>query len=165
MTKEQRAMRNFMTHTKRAAIALLAVSTLPVPGLSATPPETVGALLLRQQEQSAAPFIQHCNAEVPELRRLLESEYSRFRKKFQKATASLRTGIKANAELSKPAPHELIAQFEQMNRESLSQSRALDPRSFCSTLKSNLSQATEKSIRENMQSAFAQYTALARQSR
>jgi hypothetical protein len=165
MTTEHRAMLNIMTRAKRAAIALVAVSTLPAPGLPATPSETVGALLLRQQEQSAAPFIQHCNAKAPELRRPLEGEYSRFRKKFLKATASLRSGIKANAELSKPAPRELIAQFEQMNRESLAQSKALDPRSFCTALRSNLSQATEKSIQENMQSAFAQYTALARQSR
>ncbi len=152
-------------HMERAVVVLVAALTLATPGLPAAPAETVGALLLRLQEQSAAPFIQHCNAKVPELRRALESEYSRFSKKFQKATASLRSGIKANAELSKPAPRELIAQFEQMNKESLAQSQALDPRSFCTTLKSNLSQATEKSIQENMQSAFAQYTALARQSR
>lgn len=158
-------MQRFMKHTERASIGLVATLTLATPGLAAAPAETVGALLLRQQEQSAAPFIQHCNATVPELRRPLETEYSRFRKKFQKATASLRADIKKNAELSKPAPRELLAQFEQMNRESLTQSQALEPRSFCTTLKDNLSKATEKAIQDNMRSAFAQYTALARQSR
>ena len=158
-------MRNSMTRMKRAAVVLFAVLTLATPGVPATPAETVGSLLLRLQEQSAAPFIQHCNAKVPELRRPLEAEYSRFRKKFQKATASLRTDLKKSAELSKPAPRELIAQFEQMNKEALAQSQALDPRSFCTTLKNNLSQATEKSIQDNMRSAFAQYTALARQNR
>jgi hypothetical protein len=158
-------MQIFMKHTQRVSMGLVAALTLASPVLAATPAETVGALLLRLQEQSAAPYIQHCTAKVPELRRPLETEYSRFRKKFQKATASLRAGLGKNAELSKPASRELIAQFEQMNKESLAQSRALDPHSFCTQLKDNLSNATEKSIRESMQSAFAQYTALARQSR
>lgn len=127
--------------------------------------ETVGALLLRLQEQSAAPFIQYCGAKAPELKRSLETEYSRFKKKFQMATAPLRTQIGANPELAKPASRDLIRQFEEMNAQSFTQTQSLDPRSFCLSLKNNLSNATADSIQKNMRSAFAEFTAAARQGR
>jgi hypothetical protein len=125
--------------------------------------ETVGALLLRLQEESAAPFIPYCSAKAPDLKRPLETEYARFKKKFQKATAPLRTRIGANPELAKPASRDLIRQFEQMNAQSFTQAQSLEPRSFCLGLKNNLSNASEDSIQRNMQSAFAEFTAAIRQ--
>jgi hypothetical protein len=145
------------------ALALAAISVLALPAQAATPAETVGALLLRLQEESAAPFIQHCGAKVPDLKRPLETEYSQFKKRFRKATASLRAGISTNPELSKPASRELIRQFEEMGAQSLAQARQLEARTFCLRLKDNLSHATQESIQKNMQSAFAEYTAAARQ--
>ena len=148
---------------KAFVLSFVAVSSLALPAQA--PAETVGLLLLRLQEQSAAPLVQHCVAEVPELKRPLEVEYSQFTKRFRKAAVPLRARIKANKELSKPASPELIRQFKMMDPEFLTQFRSTDPHVACARLKENLSKATEQSIQRNMESAFAQYTALARQSR
>jgi uncharacterized membrane protein YgcG len=145
--------------------ALVAISLLGLPAQAAAPAETVGALLLRLQEQSAAPFVQHCGTQVPDLKRPLETEYSRFKNRFRKATASLRAGIGTNPQLTKPASRELVKQFEEMGAQSLAQARQLEARTFCLRLKDNLSHATQESIQKNMQSAFAEYTAAARQGR
>jgi hypothetical protein len=147
--------------TRMLVIVLVGISSSAFSAQAAVP-ETVGSLLLRLQEESAAPFIRHCSTKIPELKRPLEAEYSKFRKKFRKATAPLRAKIGKNSELSKPAPRELIAEFDQMGAQSLAQAQVLDPRTFCMKLKDNLSGATEESIQKNMQSAFAQYTAAAR---
>jgi len=147
------------------ALALVAVSLAALPARAEAPAETVGALLLRLQEESAAPFVQYCGTKAPNLKRSLEAEYSQFRKRFRKATAPLRAGIKTNQELSKPASRELIRQFEEMGAQSFTQTQQLDPRTFCRTLKDNLSHATQESIQENMRSAFAEYTVAARQNR
>ena len=144
---------------------MVVVPTLALTAAAKPPVENIGSLLLRLQEGSAAPLVQHCVARVPALKGPLETEYSRFRKKFQKATAPLRTRIGANAELSKPAPRELVQQFEAMDVEMLAEIRKLEPQNYCPRLRSNLAGATIESIRKNMESAFAQYTAVARQNR
>jgi hypothetical protein len=146
-----------------AFAALVLLATLPA--RAAAPTETVGALLLRVQEESAAPFIGYCGTKVPDLKRSLQSEYSRFTKRFRKATGPLRAQIGTSAELSRPATPELIKQFEGMASQSFAQAQQMEPRAFCSGLKDNMSQATPESMLKNMQSAFAQYAAAARQGR
>ena len=147
------------------ALALICIPSMVLAAPAQAPAETVGVLLLRLQEESAGPLIQHCAASVPSLKRSLEAEYSQFRKKFRKATAPLRAGIGTNDELSRPAPREVIKQFEGMDAEMLLQIQKLDPHSYCPMLKANLARATLESIRKNMESAFAQYSAVARQNR
>jgi hypothetical protein len=146
-------------------LALVAISSLALPARAEAPVETVGLFLLRLQEESAAPFVQHCGATVPELKQSLEAEYLRFRKRYRKATAPLRAQLGSNEELSKPASRELIQQFEEMGAQSLAQARKLDARPFCLTLKDNLSNATEKTIEKNMQNTLAHYTAAVLHSR
>ncbi len=147
------------------ALTLVAISSLALRARAEAPVESVGLFLLRVQEESAAPFVQHCGAMVPELRQSLEAEYLRFKKRYQKATAPLRAQIGTNKELSKPASRDLIEQFEEMGAQSLAQTRKLDARPFCRTLKDNLSNATEKTIQQNMQNTLAHYTAAVRHSR
>jgi hypothetical protein len=147
------------------ALTLVAISTLALPARAKAPAESVGLFLLRAQEESAAPLVQHCGAMVPELKQSLEAEYLQFKKRYRKATAPLRAQIEADEELSKPASRELTEQFEKMGAESLAQNRKLDARSFCLTLKDNLSNATEKTIQKNMQSTLSNYTAAVRHSR
>jgi hypothetical protein len=125
--------------------------------------ETVGALLLRLQEQSAAPFVQYCGAKLPEFRRALETEYVQFKKRFKKATAPLRARAITDKELSKAASRDLIRQFEEMDAQSFAQIQKLEARSFCTQLRDNLAHATADSIQTNMQSAFAQYKAAVQQ--
>lgn len=144
-----------------ALLFVLSMSCVPVQ--AAPPQETVGAFLLRMQEESASPFIAYCAAKVPKLKRPLELEYARFRKKFRKATAELRSRIAPQEELGKVVTPELRRQFEAMQAQDFAQSAGLDPLSFCSTLRTNLSLATEESIRRNMESAFSQYKAAVRQ--
>lgn len=119
--------------------------------------ETVGSLLLRVQEESAVPHIRHCAEKVPSTKRPLEREYGRFRKRFRKATALLRTGIDSNAVLSRPASQNLVRQFELMGSRDVARTAGLDPLVFCPSLRENLSKATPESIQRNMESAFAQY--------
>jgi hypothetical protein len=147
------------------ALTILAISALTLPARAEAPVESVGLFLLRVQEESAAPFVQHCGAKVPELKQSLEAEYLRFKKRYRKATAPLRAQLGTNEELSRPASRELIEQFEEMGAQSLAQVRELDARPFCLTLKDNLSNATEKTIQQNMQSTLAHYTAAVRHSR
>jgi hypothetical protein len=147
------------------ALALLAISSMALPARAAAPVESVGLFLLRVQEESAVPFVQHCGAKVPELKQSLEAEYLRFKKRYRKATAPLRTQLGTNEELSKPASRELIGQFEEMGAQSLAQARELDPRPLCLSLRDNLSNATEKTIQQNMQNTLAHYTAAVRHSR
>jgi len=147
------------------ALTLVAISSLALPARAKTPVESVGLFLLRAQEESAAPLVQHCGAMVPELKQSLEAEYLRFKKRYRKATAPLRSQIEADEELSKPASRELTEQFEEMGAQSLAQNRKLDARPFCLTLKDNLSNATEKTIQKNMQSTLSNYTAAVRHSR
>jgi len=153
----------FANSTVLLALAMLSITALPTQ--AAAPAETVGTLLLRLQEESAAPFIQHCATKAPDLKRSLEMEYAQFKKRFRKATAPLRAGIKTNPELSRPASRELIKQFGEMDAEALAQAQQRDPRAFCLKLKNDLSHATPESIHKNMQSAFAEYTVAARLSR
>jgi hypothetical protein len=143
-------------------LALL-FATMSVP--AAPPAETVGALLLRLQEESAAPFVDYCVAKVPALKRPLEREYARFKKRFRKATSPLRSGAGAQDELGKPATPEIRAQFEAMRSEDMAQAIARDPFVFCTTLKANLSSATAESMERNMESAYSQYRAAVRQGR
>jgi hypothetical protein len=156
---------------KNVVVSLaFAVTLVFVPSLALTAPadaraETIGALLLRLQQDSAVPLIQHCVTKIPRLKPSLDAEYLGFRKRFQKATAPLRASIATNDELSRPATRELIKQFEGMDAETLAQIQTLDPQTYCPRLKQNLSSATVETIRKNMESAFAQYTAMARQSR
>jgi hypothetical protein len=147
------------------ALTLVAISSLALPARAEAPVESVGLYLLRVQEESAAPLVQHCGAKVPELKKSLEAEYLRFKKRYRKATAPLRAQLGTNAELSKPVSREMIEQFEAMGAQSFAQVRALDARPFCLTLKDNLSNATEKTIQQNMQSTLAHYTAAVRHSR
>jgi hypothetical protein len=146
------------------ALTLVAISPLALPA-RAEAPESVGLFLLRVQEESAAPFVQHCGATVPELKKSLEAEYLRFKKRYHKATAPLHAQIGTDEELSKPASRELIEQFKEMGAQSLAQTRKLDARPFCLTLKDNLSNATEKTIQQNMQNTLAHYKAAVRHSR
>lgn len=154
-----------MNTARIVALALVVMVPVSLAAPVAVPAETVGVLLLRLQEDSAAPLIQHCIAKVPSLKRPLETEYLQFKKRFRKATAPLREKISANPELAKQAPRELVRQFEGMDAETLVQIQKLDPQTYCPKLKQNLSSATVESIRRNMESAFAQYTAAARHSR
>jgi len=149
---------------KAVAIVHVAMAVLALPAQAAAP-ETVGALLLRLQEESAAPMVQHCGARLPNVKRPLEEEYQRFRNRFRKATMPLREQIKANDVLSKPAPREVIGQFEEMDAQSLAQFKTADAQSACRRLKENLANASAESIKRNMQSAFAQYIAAMRQGR
>lgn len=144
----------------QAMISSLAPAAQPVAHA-----ETVGALLLRLQEQSAAPFVQYCASKAPGIQRPLETAYLQFKKRFRKATAPLRTQAVNDSELSKVAPRELIHQFEEMDAQSFVQIQELEPRLFCARLKDNLSSATAESIHTNMQRAFAQYKAAVRQAR
>lgn len=151
-----------------ARIVALAMVTIPPLALAAAAEvraETVGLLLLRLQENSAAPLIQHCVRKVPDLKLPLNTEYQRFRKKFSRATAPLRARISTNDELARPAPRALVQEFEAMDVEMLAQVQALDPNTYCPRLKENLANATVESIRKNMESAYAQYTVVARQRR
>jgi len=127
--------------------------------------ESVGSLLLRTQEESAAPFVQYCGSKLPKIRRTLESEYARFRKKFRKATTPLKARIESDEVLSRPATPGLKAQFEALRAEDQARVAGLDPREFCSRLSQDLANATEESIRRNMLSAFSQYRAAVRQGR
>ena len=147
------------------ALTILAISSSALPARAAAPVESVGLFLLRVQEESAAPFVQHCGAKVPELKQSLEAEYVRFKKRYRKATVPLRTQLGADEELSKPASRELIEQFKEMGAQSLAQARVLDARPFCLSLKDNLSNATEKTIQQNMKNTLAHYTAAVRHSR
>jgi hypothetical protein len=144
-------------------LALATVSPMTRSAQSQTTGETVGALLLRLQEQSAAPFVQYCGSKVPELKAALETEYLQFKKRFRKATATLRARAATDNELSKTAPRDVVMQFEEMDAQSFAQVQTLEPRAFCTKLKGNLSNATTDSIRTNMQSAFAQYKAAVHQ--
>ena len=144
------------------ALVLGAASLPPLTSQAASSVETVGALLLRVQEESAAPLVRHCVERLPDMKRPLEGEYARFRKRFRKATASLRAGIGSAPELSKPATPDLIREFEAMGAQDVAQTAALDPLAFCSSLKENLSKATRESMQKSMESAFAQYKAVAR---
>ncbi|MEO6186433.1 MAG: hypothetical protein ABIP83_09055 [Steroidobacteraceae bacterium] len=148
---------------RKVLLMLVAIAPVALSAAATPPAETVGALLLRLQEESAAPLVQHCVARVPSLKRSLETEYAQFRKRFRKATAPLRAGIGTNGELSRTASRALVRQFEGMDEEMLLQIQKLDPRSYCPTLQENLANATAESMRRNMESAFAQYTAVARQ--
>jgi len=148
----------------RICVLLICAASLPAQTSQApSPVETVGALLLRVQEESAAPLVRHCADTAPGLKRQLEGEYARFQKKFRKVAASLRTEIGTSAELSKPAPPALIHQFEVMGSEDSARTAALEQLAFCSALRENLSKATPESMRKNMESAFAQYKAAVRQ--
>jgi hypothetical protein len=147
------------------ALSLAMISSLAPAAQPAAHAETVGALLLRLQEQSAAPFVHYCGSKAPELQRPLETAYLQFKKRFRKATAPLRTQAATDSELSKAASSELIRQFEEMDAQSFAQTRDLEPRSFCAQLKNNLAGATAESIQTNMRSAFAQYKAAVRQGR
>ncbi len=146
-------------------LSLVIIPSLVMTAPAKPPAESVGVLLLRLQEESAAPLVQHCAAQVPSLKRPLEAEYAQFRKRFRKATAPLRAGIGTNDELSRTATPELIMQFKGMDADMLLQIQKRDPRSYCPLLKENLANATADSMRRNMESAFAQYTAVARQGR
>jgi hypothetical protein len=149
-----------------AKICALLLGTASMPAMTSQEPSsggTVGSLLLRVQEESAAPFVRHCAEKVPSLKRPLQGEYARFKKRFKKVAASLRTEIIASTDLSKPASPELVRQFEVMGAQDFVRAAALDPLVFCSSLRENLSGATPESIRKNMESAFAQYKASVRQ--
>jgi hypothetical protein len=153
-----------MKAVARNCVRLLVAASLPVMTSQASSPmESVGALLLRVQEESAAPLVRHCAEKVPSLERILEKDYARFRKRFRKATESLRTRIGSSAELSKPASQILVSQFELMGAQDFTRTAALDPLVFCPSLGANLSRATAESIQKNMESAFAQYKAAVRQ--
>ncbi|MEO8308689.1 MAG: hypothetical protein ABI616_11695 [Pseudomonadota bacterium] len=155
-----------MRPVANVVVPLLAtLQSLALTAPAEVPAETVGVFLLRVQEESAAPMIQHCAARIPEQKKPLETEYAKFKKRFRKATAPLRAKIGRNSELSITASRELIQQFEGMDRESLVRIRKLDPHVFCPQLKANLSDATAESIRKNMENTFARYTAAARRSR
>jgi hypothetical protein len=145
------------------ALVVLFVLTLPVQ--AAAPAETVGALLLRVQEESAAPLVRYCGATVPGQKKSLETEYSRFKRRFRNATAPLTAQFKVKPEFAGPAPRDLIGQFEQMGAQSLAQFRTMDALEACVSLKTNLVNATEASIQKSMQSALAQYSAAVRQGR
>jgi hypothetical protein len=145
------------------AAALLAITALTLPAQAAAPAETVGALLLRVQEESAAPLVRYCGANAPQIRRSLEAEYTRFRRKFKKATAPLTVQFKTKREFAGPASRELIGQFDDMGAQSLAQFKSLDAPEACASLRANLAGATEASIQKSMQSALAQYSAAVRQ--
>jgi hypothetical protein len=147
-----------------ASLALV-LSVLTLSLQAAAPAESVGALLLRVQEESAAPLVRYCGAAVPGQKNSLEAEYSRFRKRFRNATAPLAAQFKAKPELAGPASRDLKVQFDQMGAQSLAQFRTMDAREACSGLKSNLAKATEASIQKSMQSALAQFSAAVRQGR
>jgi hypothetical protein len=145
------------------AFLFLAISVLGMTASAGAPDETVAEFLLRLQEQSAAPLVKHCSAKVPSLKRPLEVEYKRFKTRFRKATAPLRKRIQTGDELAKPASRALISEFETMGAQDLAEVTGMDPLVFCPTLRENLSNATSEAIRRNMESAFAQYRAAARQ--
>ena len=132
---------------------------------AAAPVETVGAMLMRMQEESAAPFITYCGSKVPNLKRSLEKEYARYRKKFGKAMVPLRQQIQTRAEFARPATPALLKQFEDMAAQSFAQAQTLDPRAFCTGLKDNLADAEVETIRNNMLSALSEYSAAVRQGR
>jgi hypothetical protein len=158
-----------MEHDVRLAssrvVAMVMVGLWQALAVASDRQERVGDLLLRVQEQSAAPLVRHCAAMLPDTRRALEAEYSRYKKKFRKAAQPLQARIRGTEELAKPATAALRAQFDGMQREDIARVAALDPRSFCATLRGNLAAATVESIQHNLQSAFAQYAAAARQGR
>jgi glycine/D-amino acid oxidase-like deaminating enzyme len=149
----------------RLVLALAAGLTMTPALQAATPVESVGAMLMRMQEESAAPFITYCGGKVPNLRRSLEKEYVRYRKKFTQAMAPLRQQIQVREEFARPAPPALLKQFEDMGAQSFAQAQTLDPRAFCKGLKDNLADADVETIRRNMQSALSEYSAAVRQGR
>ena len=145
-------------------ISAISIVSLALSGVANadTRMETVGSLLLRTQEESAAPHVEYCGRELPKLRRSLDAEYASFRKKFRKATMPLRARLESDEVLSQSATPRLRAQFEALRAEDQARVSGLDPQVFCLKLKQDLADATPESIQRNMQSAFSQYRAAVR---
>jgi hypothetical protein len=122
------------------------------------PAETARSFLMRIQEDAAAPIIKHCADSVPELKTFLEAEYAVFRDRFRVASAEVLEAGVDSAELSKPVAPEVVAQFTQVQEQMLAQVRKLDPRTFCTQLRTNLANQTVDSIRIALQTALTQYT-------
>ena len=149
----------------RLVLALAVGLTLAPAVQAAAPVESVGAMLMRMQEESAAPFITYCGSKAPNLKRSLEKEYARYRKRFSKAMEPLRQQIQTRAEFAQPATPALLKQFEDMAAQSFAQAQTHDPRAFCTGLKKNLADAEVETIRNNMLSALSEYSAAVRQGR
>jgi hypothetical protein len=120
--------------------------------------ETARSFLMRLQEDAAAPIIRHCSASVPELKTFLEAEYAVFRDKFRVASAEVLDAGVDSAELARPVAPEVMAEFLKVQEQMLAQVRKLDPRTFCTQLRTNLANQTVDSIRIALQATLTQYT-------
>ena len=121
-------------------------------------PESARTFLLRMQEEATAPIIEHCNASVPEQKTFLDAEYAIFKSRFRAASAGLLEHGVDSAELSKPVDPELAANLTTVQAQMLAQVKKLDPRTYCTQLRTNLANQTVDTIRTALETAFRQYT-------
>lgn len=134
-----------------AAIALATGQT------RASESETLGAYLLRYEEERKTPFVEDCISKEPRRKAVLTGANRRYQKSVRKASADYLTLISTNPELTKPVSSEALAADQQQNAQMLADMQKFGASRECEMVALLFDMTSIEQIRQRLKKAFSSY--------
>jgi hypothetical protein len=123
----------------------------------------MGDYIVSIQTDFPKRVVEYCVTEVPSLESDLRSELARVLRSTSAASASF-LKRHSSAELSEPAPNGMRAEADEFAKSMLEGAKAYDPQAYCPWLLGSLRKTTAQSFEASLESAYAHYVNLSKQS-
>jgi hypothetical protein len=137
------------------AVVLFGVSVVLGPGQSrAEESETLGAYLLRHEENRMTPLAEHCINKYPYMKASLTGTNERYMKALRKASADYLSLIAANTALKGPVPPQLRAADQEREKRKLEGLQNSDSEEMCKLIREMVN-SLQINVRSNLSEMFS----------
>ncbi len=137
------------------AVVLFGVSVVLSSGQSrAEESETLGAYLLRHEENRMTPLAEHCINKYPYMKASLTGTNERYMKALRKASTDYSSLIAANPTLKGPVPLQLRAADQEREKQKLEGLQKSDSEEMCKLLREMIN-SLQINVRSNLNDMFS----------
>ncbi len=123
----------------------------------ARPIETMGEFTANNSVTLIHSWLSYCSERFPDLKNVLEDEFSLFKSKHMEAIKPIMERLASNPDFNKPVPDDTRDTFNQIGASMLAEVKKVDPNIYCNGVIKKMRSTTIEDLRSSYEESFARY--------
>ncbi len=123
----------------------------------ARPSETMGEFTANTSVNLIHSWLSYCSEKFPDLKNVLESEFSLFKSKHMEAIKPIMERLASNPDFNEPVPDNTRDTFNKIGDSMLAEVKKADPNIYCNGVIKRMHSATIEDLRSSYEESFAHY--------
>jgi acyl carrier protein phosphodiesterase len=121
------------------------------------PTETMGEFTANTSVRLIHSWLSYCSERFPDLKNVLESEFSLFKSKHMEAIKPIMERLASNPDFNEPVPDNTRETFNKIGASMLAEVKNVDPNVYCNGVIKKMRSTTIEDLRSSYEESFARY--------